>query len=168
MQIAKINFNDGKIIKVQLMPEHAPISVANFVELAKKGYYNNLIFHRVIPNFMIQGGGMDETMDEPRAKVKAIKGEFKSNGVANSLTHTAGTISMARTMVKDSATSQFFICVADVPHLDGEYAAFGRTIDEDSLKTAIEISKVRTGRLGYYSDVPCEPIIIKNIEIIEE
>ena len=166
MTQAIIKLNTGKNIKVNLDSECAPISVANFVELAKSNFYNGLIFHRIIPNFMVQGGGMDVELNEKRAG-KPIKGEFLSNGVNNTRKHKAGTISMARTMVKDSATSQFFICSVDTPHLDGQYASFGEVADAESLKVVQEMSYVDTCRRGYYDDVPVEPIIIENIEIIE-
>ncbi|KAI4453898.1 endonuclease/exonuclease/phosphatase family domain-containing protein 1 [Holotrichia oblita] len=166
---AVIEFTNGKTINFELLPEVAPISVANFVELCEGNFYNGLCFHRVIPGFMIQGGGFvsqDGALVQKESK-KTIKGEFRSNGVENNLKHTAGVFSMARTMVKDSATSQFFICVADVPYLDGEYAAFGRVTDEESLKVAISISNVRTGSWKGYDDVPEKPVVIKNIRIVK-
>ena len=123
----EIEMKNGKIMKGELYPEIAPITVQNFIDLIQKNFYDGLIFHRVIPGFMIQGGGMDETMT-PR-ETKAIKGEFKSNGIENSLLHTRGVLSMARTMIKDSASSQFFIMHEDAPHLDGDYAAFGKIIE---------------------------------------
>lgn len=166
MSKAIIELTDGRNISVDLFPEDAPISVANFIKLAKEGYYKGLIFHRVIKNFMIQGGGMDVKL-KPKGDAKSIKGEFKSNGVNNTLTHTKGTLSMARTTVKDSGSSQFFICVANTPHLDGEYAAFGRCLDKDSIDIAVAISNVATTSKDYYQDVPKEPIIIKDIVIID-
>lgn len=166
MKKAIIRLKDGRTINVELYDEDAPISVANFVKLAQEGYYKDLIFHRVIRNFMIQGGGMYEDM-KSKDSAKTIKGEFKSNGVNNAVKHTIGTLSMARTMVKDSATSQFFICVANTPHLDGEYAAFGRCSDQESINIAIDISKVATTNKGYHGDVPKTAIIIDNIEIID-
>lgn len=167
MKKAVIELKDGRKIIIVLDEECAPISVANFVSLASKGHYNDTIFHRVIENFMIQGGGMLADMSE-KATLKPIKGEFMSNGVNNTRKHKAGTISMARTMVKDSATAQFFICSVDTPHLDGEYAAFGEVADEESMKVVLDISRVDTGRYQYYSDVPVTPIIIEKITIIEE
>lgn len=166
---AKIEFTDGNVINLDLYPEYAPISVANFVELCKNKFYDGLCFHRVIDGFMIQGGGF--VFDEHRGLVQknanTIKGEFKSNGVNNPIKHEKGTISMARTMVKDSASSQFFICVANTPHLDGEYAAFGKCSDEESIKTAVKYGKVKTGRWQYYSDIPLNPIVIKTITVEE-
>ena len=164
----KIILSDNSEMNFELYPEHAPITVNNFVELCNRGFYDGLCFHRVIDGFMIQGGGMTHTPRGllPKDGSKTIKGEFKSNGVNNTLKHTVGTISMARTQVKDSASSQFFICVADTPFLDGDYAAFGRACDEQSVKKAIELGKVRTGSLGYYDDVPLTPIVIKTIRVV--
>ena len=165
-----ITMNGGKKIVAELYPDVAPISVANFVKLAKDGFYDGLCFHRVIPGFMIQGGGFaakDGGLKSKDSLAPAIKGEFASNGVKNDLRHTAGVISMARTMVKDSATSQFFICVADVPYLDGEYAAFGKVSDEESLKVAVSVSKVQTGSWRGYDDVPVRPVEIKTITVSE-
>lgn len=167
---AMIEFTNGKKIDLELFPEIAPLSVANFIELAKEGFYDGLIFHRVIPGFMIQGGGFKDKGGalEPKESKKTIKGEFSSNGVENNLKHTAGVVSMARTMVKDSATSQFFICVDDASYLDGDYAAFGQTRDEESLKVAIAISRVPTGSWKQYENVPLRPIVIKTITVTEE
>jgi peptidyl-prolyl cis-trans isomerase B (cyclophilin B) len=162
-----IEFKDGKKINLELYPEHAPITVENFLSLVKKGFYDGLCFHRVIENFMIQGGGFiydDGLIQQPAPRT--IKGEFIANGVNNTLKHTAGLISMARTMVKDSASSQFFICTVDTPHLDGQYAAFGKVMDKESLENAIAISNVETGYVDYYSDVPITPVVIKTIKEI--
>lgn len=163
-----IELTDGRKINLELYPEHAPITVENFLSLVKDKFYDGLCFHRVIENFMIQGGGyvFDKGLVEKNAP-KTIKGEFKSNGVNNTLKHTAGVISMARTFIKDSASSQFFICTVNTPHLDGEYASFGKVIDDESLKVAIDISKVDTGYVGYFGDVPVDPIVIKTITEIE-
>ena len=114
---------------------------------------------------MIQGGGLGADLREKRAK--SIKGEFASNGVKNPISHVPGVLSMARTQVKDSASSQFFICVADCTFLDGEYAAFGKLDDKDSLDVAIAVSQVPTGRYGYYDDVPLQPVVIGSVEIVE-
>lgn len=164
---AKIEFTDGNVINLVLYPDSAPITVNNFVKLANSHFYDGLCFHRVIDGFMIQGGGFvfDERRGLVQKQAEQIKGEFASNGVKNDIKHLKGTISMARTNVKDSASSQFFICVADTPHLDGEYAAFGRCADENSVKTAIAYGKVKTGRWQYYSDIPLKPIVIKTISI---
>lgn len=159
-----IKLKDGRQMKATLDEKAAPITVSNFCKLIDEKFFDGLIFHRVIPGFMIQGGGMNAQMREKRAK--SIKGEFASNGVKNNISHVPGVLSMARTQVKDSASSQFFICVADCTFLDGEYAAFGTLDDEESLKTAISLSEVKTGRYGYFDDVPLEPIEIETIEKI--
>ena len=118
---------DGKVMKAELYPEVAPNTVNNFISLVKKGFYDGLIFHRVIKGFMIQGGDPEGTgMGGPGY---GIKGEFAQNGVKNDLRHTAGVLSMARSMMPDSAGSQFFIMHKDAPHLDGQYAAFGCVMD---------------------------------------
>ncbi len=157
----QINLSDGRSMKAELYEDVAPITVANFLKLVDDNFYNGLIFHRVIPGFMIQGGGMNETMEPKEAK--SIKGEFIQNGVKNTLKHTLGVLSMARTSMPNSASSQFFICVDDTPHLDGAYAAFGKLLDKDSEKVAIDISNVRTTSFGWFQDVPSKPIVIKNI-----
>lgn len=165
---ARIEFTDGKIINLELYPDVAPISVANFTSLAKSGFFDGLCFHRVIPGFMIQGGGFTaggKGINEKRG-AKSIKGEFAANGVKNSLSHVPGVISMARTQVMDSASSQFFICVADCSFLDGQYAAFGKTADEESLNNAIAISNVPTHSFVYYDDVPDDPVVMKRVTIL--
>ena len=119
----QIEMANGGIVKAELYPEVAPITVENFVKLIKEGFYDGLIFHRVIPGFMIQGGDPEGSgMGGPGY---SIKGEFASNGVENDLKHDRGVLSMARSMMPDSAGSQFFIMVEKAPHLDGDYAAFG-------------------------------------------
>lgn len=165
---ARIVFGDGNIINLDLYPDIAPITVSNFVALAKAHFYDGLCFHRVIDRFMIQGGGFiwDERRGLIQKESSPIKGEFSSNGVANPLKHEAGVISMARTSEKNSASSQFFICVAKASYLDGEYAAFGKCSDEDSVKVAVNYGKVKTGRWQQFSDIPFNPIIIKTVEII--
>jgi len=122
-----IEMENGKKIKLELYPEAAPITVANFEKLVRAGFYNGLIFHRVIEGFMIQGG--DPTGTGMGGADEKIKGEFAANGVANPIKHTRGVISMARSMMKDSASSQFFIMHKDAPHLDGSYAAFGKVVE---------------------------------------
>lgn len=122
-----IEMNSGKKIKIELYKDKAPITCENFIKLVKEGFYDGLIFHRVIKGFMIQGGCPDGTgMGGPGY---TIKGEFSSNGVNNDLKHTRGVISMARTQVPDSAGSQFFIMHQDATHLDGQYAAFGKVVE---------------------------------------
>lgn len=125
--IVTIEMNNGDVIKAELYPEVAPNTVRNFISLAQKGFYDDLIFHRVIPNFMIQGG--DPEGIGVGGPGYAIKGEFADNGFNNDLQHTRGVMSMARSRMPDSAGSQFFIMVADSPHLDGQYAAFGKVFE---------------------------------------
>ena len=125
--IVTIEMENGGIIKAELYPEIAPNTVNNFISLAQKGFYDGLIFHRVIQGFMIQGGLPERTgMGGPGYE---IRGEFTSNGFQNDLNHTRGVLSMARTMAPDSAGSQFFIMTEDSPHLDGQYASFGMVIE---------------------------------------
>lgn len=125
--IVTINMKSGNSIKVELYPDIAPNTVNNFISLVRKGFYNNTIFHRVIPSFMIQGGDPEGTgMGGPGY---SIKGEFSSNDFSNNLKHDRGVISMARSQRPDSAGSQFFIMVEKSPHLDGQYAAFGKVIE---------------------------------------
>ena len=164
---AKIEFMSGDVINLELYPDEAPITVANFVKLCNAGFYDGLCFHRVIDGFMIQGGGF---VYDPRKGLiqkngETIKGEFASNGVNNTVSHKLGVISMARTPDKNSASSQFFICVADVPYLDRDYAAFGKCADEASIKTAVKLGKAKTGRWQHFSDVPFDPIVIKTITV---
>lgn len=153
----EIEMENGKIMKGELYPELAPITVNNFVKLIDNHFYDGLIFHRVISGFMIQGGGMD--MNFHMKDADSIKGEFKSNGIDNPLSHTRGVISMARTMVKDSASSQFFIMHKDTPELDGDYAAFGRITE--GLEVIDEIAGARTD----YRDCPLTPVVMKTIRL---
>ena len=162
-------FENGKKIIAELYPEHAPKTVENFIELVKSGFYDGLCFHRVIPGFMIQGGGFSwEGGLKQKTAPRTIKGEFAMNGIKNDLHHGPGVLSMARTMMPDSASSQFFICVDDVPHLDAQYAGFGKVIDEESLNNAVEISTVKTTSWGYFDDVPVTPVVMKKVYMIEE
>lgn len=162
-----IELQDGREIKIELYEDIAPITVKHFLKLVDQNYYENVVFHRVIANFMIQAGGYaikDGSLVET-ANVDSIKGEFSSNGVNNDLKHTLGVISMARTNVNDSASSQFFICSADSPHLDGKYAAFGKVIDQESLNVVLSISFVETSNFyGILQNFPVEPIVIKTIK----
>ena len=146
--IVTFTLDTGATIKAELYPEIAPNTVNNFISLIKQGYYDGVIFHRVIPGFMIQGGDPDGTgMGGPGY---SIKGEFSHNGFKNDLKHTPGVLSMARTMIPDSAGSQFFIMHETSPHLDGEYAAFGKVIE--GLEVVDKIARVKTD----YSDRPME------------
>lgn len=124
--MVEIVLENGGVLTAELYPDVAPITVANFLKLVDAKFYDGLIFHRVIPGFMIQGGGF--TQDGQQKPADSIKGEFASNNFRNDLKHTRGVLSMARTSVKDSASSQFFVMVADASSLDGEYAAFGKVI----------------------------------------
>lgn len=158
----KINFEiimeDGKTMKGELYPDIAPITVDNFIKLINSNFYDGLIFHRIIEGFMIQGGGYDTSFNEK--KTPSIKGEFASNGITNNLLHTRGVLSMARTMVKDSASSQFFIMHKSAPHLDGQYAAFGKIID--GLDVLDQLASLPTG----FSDCPVNVPVIKTIKLI--
>lgn len=160
MSKVKITMNSGKSIIVELYPEIAPITVANFEKLVKEGFYDGLIFHRVIPGFMIQGGCPNGNgMGGPGWN---IKGEFAHNGVKNDLKHTRGVISMARSMMPDSAGSQFFIMHQNAPHLDGEYAAFGKVVE--GIEVVDEIAAVRTD----WNDKPRTAQVMEKVEMIEE
>ena len=155
--IVTITMENGDVIKAELYPDVAPVSVNNFISLFKKHFYDGLIFHRVINGFMIQGGCPDGTgMGGPGY---TIKGEFLQNGVPNNLKHTAGVLSMARAMHPDSAGSQFFIMHKDAPHLDGSYAAFGKVIE--GMENVDKIAKTRTD----YSDRPLEKQVIKSVTV---
>lgn len=138
--IVTIKMKDGGVMKAELYPDIAPNTVKNFISLINKGFYNGLIFHRVIPGFMIQGG--DPKGNGTGGPGYSIKGEFTSNRFKNNLNHTAGVLSMARAMNPDSAGSQFFIMVEDAPHLDGQYAAFGRLIEGlDAAKNIVNVKR---------------------------
>ncbi|EHL12489.1 hypothetical protein HMPREF9624_00200 [Oribacterium asaccharolyticum ACB7] len=157
--IVRITMDSGKTIRLELYPEIAPVTVENFLDLVKKGFYNGLTFHRIIPGFMIQGG--DPSGNGTGGPGYKIKGEFRSNGVKNDLKHERGVISMARAFDPNSAGSQFFIMHEDAPHLDGEYAAFGKVIE--GLDTVDEIASVETG----FQDAPVNKVIMEKVEIEE-
>ena len=161
--IVKIKIKSLGTITAELYPDKAPITVANFISLAKSGFYEGLIFHRVIAGFMIQGGGFDTSFQQKQAK--SIKGEFLINGIPNPIRHERGVLSMARTQVKDSASSQFFIMHADSSFLDGQYAAFGKVTDGIEIVDKIAASK--TTRYGWYDDVPVEAVIIESVTVEE-
>ena len=152
-----IEMENGGVMTGELYEDIAPITVENFEKLAKDGFYDGLTFHRVIPGFMIQGGCPQG--NGTGGPGYTIKGEFNSNGVNNDLKHTTGVLSMARTMVPDSAGSQFFVMVADAPHLDGEYAAFGKITE--GVEGALEIANVPRGRM----DDPIKPVVIKTVTV---
>ena len=166
---AQIVLSDNRKINLELYYDKAPITVDNFIDLVESGHYENTIFHRVIVDFMIQGGGyiMQDGKLKSKGTVKAIKGEFSSNGwKKNNIKHEPGVISMARTSAKNSATSQFFICSATRPHLDGEYAAFGKTTDSKSKQVVVSISKVKTYRYSNsFTDMPENVIKIKKVKL---
>lgn len=155
--IVTFEMENGKIMKAELYPEIAPNTVKNFISLIKKGFYNGLIFHRVIPGFMIQGGCPEKSgMGGPGY---SIKGEFSSNGFKNDLKHTTGVLSMARSQHPDSAGSQFFVMVANSPHLDGQYAAFGKLIEGQNV--ADEIVSTKTD----FRDRPYEEQVMKAVTV---
>ena len=157
--VVTFEMENGDIMKAELYPEVAPNTVNNFVSLVKKGFYDGVIFHRVISGFMIQGGDPNGTgMGGPGY---SIKGEFAQNGVENNLVHDAGVLSMARAMHPDSAGSQFFIMHKKAPHLDGAYAAFGKIIE--GMDIVNKIAEVATD----YSDKPLEPQIMKTVTVEE-
>lgn len=152
-----IELENGKSIELELYPDKAPITVANFLKLVGEGFYDGLIFHRVIPGFMIQGGDPEGTgMGGSKEK---IKGEFLSNGVPNDLKHTRGVVSMARTQMPNSASSQFFIMHADAPHLDRQYAAFGRVVS--GMEAVDEIAEAECD----FRDKPISDIVMKRVYI---
>ena len=163
--IIKIHVRDYGTMTAELYPDKAPKTVENFLSLVKSGFYSGLIFHRVIAGFMIQGGGFDPTFEQKEAK--AIYGEFRMNGFAqNDVKHTRGVLSMARTSMPNSASSQFFIMHENSPHLDGSYAAFGCVTE--GLEVIDKIASVRTASYGYFGDVPTTPVVIEKMEIVEK
>lgn len=157
--MVEITMENGKIIRIELDASAAPLTVENFEKLVKEGFYDGLTFHRIIPGFMIQGGDPDGNgMGGPGY---GIKGEFASNGWNNPIKHTRGVISMARSMMPNSAGSQFFIMHKDAPHLDGDYAAFGKVVE--GIEVVDEIAGVKTDR----NDRPTAPVVMKTVRIVE-
>ncbi len=152
-----IEMENGQKIELELYPEVAPITVKNFEKLVSEGFYDGLIFHRVIPGFMIQGG--DPLGNGMGGADENIKGEFRANGVKNDLKHTRGVISMARAFDPNSASSQFFIMHADAPHLDGQYAAFGKVVS--GMEAVDEIASIPTD----YNDRPKMAMRMKKVYI---
>lgn len=149
----------------ELYPDVAPITVENFMRLVRAKFFDGLTFHRVIPGFMIQGGGYDADFNHKDAA--SIKGEFRANGVKNDLKHERGVLSMARTSAPNSASSQFFIMHARAPHLDGQYAGFGRVYE--GLEVIDKIASVPTTvKMWMYQDCPRDSVVIKTIEEIAE
>lgn len=166
MNNPKIRFTikDLGTITAELYPEKAPATVENFLSLVESGFFSGLIFHRVINGFMIQGGGFDETFEQKEAE--SIRGEFVANGfMQNDLKHIRGVLSMARTMAPNSASSQFFIMHRDAPHLDGQYAGFGKVVE--GIDVVDKIANVQTCSRGWYDDVPRVPVVIEKVEIVE-
>lgn len=157
--MVNIEMANGKNIKIELYPDVAPITVANFEKLVKEGFYDGLIFHRVISGFMIQGG--DPTGTGMGGAKEKIKGEFLANGVRNDLKHTRGVISMARSAMPNSASSQFFIMHQDAPHLNGQYAAFGKVVE--GMDVVDEIADTETD----YSDRPVKEQKMKRVYIAD-
>ena len=155
--IVTFEMEDGAIMKAELYPDKAPNTVNNFISLVNKGFYDGLIFHRVIAGFMIQGG--DPKGSGVGGPGYSIKGEFMANGVKNDLVHSRGVLSMARTMAPNSAGSQFFIMHEDAPHLDGQYAAFGKIIE--GIEEVDKIASVRTD----YNDKPRTPQVMKKVTV---
>lgn len=155
--IVTIEMENGRVIKAELYPQTAPNTVNNFISLIQKGFYDGVIFHRVIAGFMLQGGDPQGT--GTGGPGYSIKGEFAQNGFANNLKHTPGVLSMARTMMPDSAGSQFFIMHKAAPHLDGAYAAFGKVTE--GMDVVNEIAEVATD----YSDRPMKPQRMKKVTV---
>lgn len=155
--IVTIKMNNGKVMKAELYPEIAPNTVNNFISLIKKGFYNGLTFHRVIPGFMIQGGCPEGV--GTGGPGYSIKGEFSNNGFKNELKHTKGVLSMARAMNPNSAGSQFFIMVENSPHLDSQYASFGKLIEGEGVSEEIVNSKTD------FRDRPYEEQVIEEVTV---
>ena len=154
-----IEMDNGREIKIELDYDAAPITAANFEKLVREGFYDGLTFHRVIRGFMIQGG--DPRGNGTGGSGKTIKGEFAANGVNNTMLHKRGVISMARSQMPDSASSQFFIMHEDAPHLDGQYAAFGKVVE--GMDAVDEIAAVRTD----WHDKPVDPVVMKRVYVQE-
>ena len=155
--VVTIEMENGGVIKAELYPDVAPNTVNNFISLIQKGFYNGVIFHRVISGFMLQGG--DPKGTGTGGPGYSIRGEFTANGFRNALKHSRGVLSMARTMAPNSAGSQFFIMHADAPHLDGQYASFGHVTE--GLDVVDDIAAVRTD----YNDRPRIPQVMKKVTV---
>ncbi len=163
MENIKVTMENGESFVIELCPEVAPITCENFLKLVKSGFYNGLTFHRVIDGFMAQGGDPEGT--GMGGSDENIKGEFRLNGVNNTLSHTRGVVSMARSQNPNSASSQFFICYDDCTFLDGQYAAFGKVIE--GMETVDNFLKVeRRMSFGGERSTPVEKIIMKTVEVI--
>lgn len=165
VQVVITLFDESKI-NLELYPDIAPVTVSNFLHLVDTNFYDGVIFHRIIKDFMVQTGGyyLDGNTIKHKEEVDPIVGEFSSNGHENNLKHTFGVISMARSSHPNSASSQFFICTGSSPHLDGAYAAFGKTVDEESNKVLEKLNHVTTTFIhSTLTDFPVPPITIKSI-----
>ena len=164
--VIKITVRNFGTMTAELYPEKAPKTVANFLKLIEEGFFEGLIFHRIIKGFMIQGGGYTESMEDKDCD--SIRGEFKANGfMQNTLKHTRGVLSMARTSDPNSASSQFFVMHKDAPHLDAQYAGFGKLTEGYDVLDAI--ANVKTTMYGWYmQDVPADAVVIETIEVVEE
>jgi len=158
--VAEMKLQSGETVKIELYPQEAPETVKNFISLAGKGFYDGLTFHRIVPGFVVQGG--DPSGNGTGGPGHFIKGEFMQNGVRNTLMHTRGVVSMARSSNPDSAGSQFFIVLSDAPHLNGEYAAFGRVIER--MDAIDRLATVKTNS----SDAPLQKQVIKSIRILSQ
>lgn len=166
-QVVRMTLDNDMSMDIELFDDVAPISVNNFLKLVDEKFYEGIVFHRIISDFMAQAGGylVNGNSIDYAKECENIKGEFKSNGVENNIKHTKGVISMARTNVKDSASSQFFICTASAPHLDGEYAAFGKVIK--GIETVDYLNDAHTVNVGGgLTDFPYPVIRIKKVERI--
>ena len=158
--LVTFEMENGDVFRAELYPEVAPNTVNNFISLVRKGFYDGLTFHRIIPGFMIQGGDPDGR--GTGGPGYCIKGEFTSNGFSNELKHTEGVLSMARAMDPDSAGSQFFIMVASAPHLDGEYAAFGKVLEGMDA-----VHKAEAVRTNPWNNKPLRPVVMKKVSVDE-
>ena len=162
--IVTFEMENGGIMKAELYPEIAPNTVNNFISLVSKGFYDGLIFHRVIPGFMIQGGDpLGNGMGGPEY---SIRGEFKANGFDNPILHERGVLSMARSMMPNSAGSQFFVMHENAPHLDGQYAAFGKVVEGMEVVDAFLDEERTYNSMGELAS-PVEPITMKKVTVIE-
>ena len=163
--MVEMEIQDFGTVKLELYPDIAPITVANFVKLAGEGFYDGLTFHRIYPGFMIQGG--DPKGNGTGGSSETIKGEFSANGVDNTLSHKRGVISMARSQSYDSASSQFFIMHADSPFLDGQYAAFGKVTDGMDVIDAVAAVECSYSATDGKNTTPVNPPVIKTVRVIE-
>ena len=165
----RITLDTKETIDVLLYENKAPITVKNFLKLVEQKYFDGVVFHRIIKDFMVQTGGykIEGNSLVEAGDAETIKGEFEANGIKNDIKHVKGVISMARTNIKDSASSQFFICTADVPHLDGQYAAFGKVADDKSMEVLEKLNNARTEFISNaFADFPYPFITIESIRVI--